>query len=223
MFINRSWSKVLLSAAFTVAFTVVTACGSPSLPVADAASKTAASKTTSKTTEPAKGADTKSTEKAAAKPAQADKKGAQLAANYSFKEWDNKTPKRWTTEPADKVLKTTGSGPNSVYTELKPSGTDKYTTLRQRLGGKLAGKTVTVTLRAKSSEAKMLSAKFSYETKSGLQTVVLDASGRGGWESVTKTMVIPADAKEDSAMVAVILRPAAKKPALVDYLSVKAS
>ena len=209
MFSNCSWSKAILSLAITGTFAVVTACGSPSGPAADAAGKTPSSKT-----------KTAASDKAADKASES--KGEQLVANFNFKDWDNLTPRRWTAEPGDKVIKTSGDGPNSVHVELQPSGTDKYTMLRQRLSGNLAGKKITVTLRAKSFEPNMLSAKLSFETAAGPQTIVLDAGGRGGWESVTRTVSIPADAKADSDMLAIVLRPAAKKSALVDYVMMTA-
>jgi hypothetical protein len=217
MFSNRSWSKTIFPLVLSGVFAVLSACGSPTLPVADAASKAPADK--SKT---AKASDAKSTNKADSKGAETGKKTQQLVANFNFKDWDDKTPRRWTAEPADKAVKTAGAGPNSVHVELKPSGTDKFTTLRQRLSGNLSGKTLTITLRAKAFEAKMLSAKLTFETKSGPQTIVLDAAGRGGWESVIRTVSVPADAKADSGMLAVVLRPTAKKSALVDYVTIKA-
>ena len=222
-----SWSKAVLTLALTGALTALTACGSPAPPAADAAGKTASAKT--KDAAPAKAANAKAADKAAPKPAAkapADKapeqKGDQRVANYNFEKWDDKTPHRWIAEPADKVLKSAGKDKNSVCAELKPSGSDKYTVLRQRLSGNLAGKKITATLRAKASEAKMLCAKLTYETKAGPQTVVLDAAGHDSWESVTRSVSIPADAKADSAMLAVVLRPTAKKSALVDYVTITA-
>ncbi len=226
MFSNRFWAKAILSLVLTGTFTILTACGSPAFPVADAASKAPAA---AKTTAPAKTPAAKPTDKAAPKPvppAPADKpaakKGTQLLANPNFKEWDKTAPHRWTAEPSDKVVKTAGSGPNSVYVELKPSGTDKHTTLRQRMSGNLAGKNLTVTLRANAQEDKVLSAKLTYETKAGTQTLVLDAPGDGSWKSVVKNAVIPADAKAGSGMVTVVLRSNAKKSAVVDYVMVEA-
>lgn len=206
---NYSWSKTILSLFITGTFAVLTACGSPSSPAADAAGKTPSSKT--KTTPSDKEADNT-----------AENKGDQLVANFNFKEWDNLTPRRWTAEPADKVIKTSGAGPNSVHVEMQPSGADKYTMLRQYLSGNLAGKKITLTLRAKSSEPKTLSAKLNFETASGTQTIALDAGGRGGWESVSRTVSIPADAKADSDMLTIVLRPTAKKSALVDYVMITA-
>ena len=132
------------------------------------------------------------------------------------------TPRRWKAEPGDKIVKASGTEPNSVNVELKPSGTDKYTMLRQYLSGNLAGKKITLTLRAKSSEPKTLSAKLNFETASGPQTIALDAGGRGGWESVSRTVSIPADAKANSDMLTIVLRPSAKKSALVDYVMITA-
>ncbi len=240
-----SWSKTILSMTLTGAFMVVAACGSPSIPAADAAS--AANPPKAKTAEPAKVA-----EKAAPKPAEAapaakaaekpatkaadkptakatdkaadkkgEKQGDQLVANHNFKQWDDKTLHRWTAEPADKVAKATGKEKDPACLEMKPSGTAKCTMLRQHLSGNLAGKSVTVTLRAKSFESKVLSAKLVFETKSGPQTVVLDGSGHGGWESITKTVSVPADAKADSGTLSLVLRPTAKKSALIDYVTIK--
>ncbi len=241
MLSNASWSKIVLSLALTGSFVVVTACGSPSLPAADAAAKTAPAKDAApaKTADAkpapkaadakpapkvadAKAADKAGADKAKPKPAADEAKGDQLVANFNFKDWDKEVPHRWIAAPADKAIKTAGTGKDSVYVELKPSGTDKPTTLRQHLSGNIAGKSVTVTLRVKASEAKMLSAKLSYETKAGPQTLVLDAEGHGAWESVTKTVSIPADAKPGSGALALVLRPGAKKSALVDYVTAKA-
>ena len=207
---NRFWPKAVLSLVATGSLAVLTACGSPSVPAADTPGKTPTAK--GKTKAP----NTKAADKAA------DKKGDQRIANYSFEKWDEKTPHRWIAEPAEKVSKATGEGQKGICAELKPSDTGKYTILRQRLSESLAGKKITVTLRAKSFEAKMLSAKFSFETKSGPQTVILDAAGHGAWESVTRTVTIPADTKANSGMLAIVLRPGAKKSAFVDYITISA-
>lgn len=220
MFSNRSWSKAILSLVLTGAVVVLSACGSPSTPAADGAANAKAPKNAA----PAKAPDAKAPAKPAekAKPAPADNGGKQVVANFNFTNWDKGMPQRWIAEPADKVAKAPGAGKDGIYVELKPSGSDKSATLRQHLSGNLAGKSLTVTLRAKADEPKMLSAKLNYETKAGPQTLVLDAEGHGAWESITKSVTIPADAKENSAMLTVVLRPAAKKSVLLDYVTVKA-
>ena len=210
-----SSAKMIFSLLVAGTLAVLTACGSPS---ADAASKNTTAKAKPKTETPA----AKAPAKAPDTKTDAGKAGTQFVANFNFKEWEGAVPRRWTAEPADKVAKVAGANANSVHVELKPSGSDKFTMLRQHLSGNLAGKAITVTLRAKASEAKMLSAKLTFETKNGPQTVVVDASGDGGWETVTRAVNVPADAKADSGMLAIVLRPAAKKPALVDYVTITA-
>ncbi len=209
MYSNRFWSKFIFSLVMTGVCALVTACGSPSSPAAGDAGKSTSSKTKT-------AANTKAADKVAGN------KGEQLVANFNFKEWDSLTPRRWKAEPGDKIVKASGTEPNSINVELKPSGTDKYTMLRQYLSGNLAGKKITLTLRAKSSEPKTLSAKLNFETASGPQTIALDAGGRGGWESVSRTVSIPADAKANSDMLTIVLRPSAKKSALVDYVMITA-
>jgi len=225
MFTKRSWVSTFLAVVLMGTFLVISACGSPAAPSPAAPAANAAPAKAPEAKAPAKPAPAaKAEEKAkpAPAPASAADKGEQLVANFNFKEWDNQTPHRWIAEPADKVGKSAGADKNSVYAELKPSGTDKPTLLRQRLSANLAGKPVTLTLRTKCTDPKMFSGKLSFETKAGIQTVALDAEGDGKWESLTKTVNIPADAKPGSATFTIVLRPGAKNPALVDYVMVKA-
>lgn len=225
MFNNRFWSKAILSLLVTGALTLVTACGAPATPPTDAGSnvKPAKAKPAAPAKSAAKAAAAKPARASAAGKAAAAKKGKQMASNGNFANWDSKAPRRWIAAPAEKVVKSVGSSPNRVSVELKPSGAGKYTMLRQHLSGNLAGKTVTLTLRAKSAEAKDLSAKLLFQTPTGPKSVALDAAGPGGWKTVTRTVKVPAEAKDGSAMLALVLRPTAKKSAFVDYVTINAN
>ncbi len=205
MISKLSWSKAVVATVLTGTFLMLAACGSPSAPP---------------TAPPAPAKPAKEAVSNAA-PA-VENKGEQVVANFNFSDWEGAAPRRWTAEPADKVAKSVGTTPQSVYVELKPSGTEKVTTVRQRFSGNLAGKTLTLTMRAKALEDKMLSGKFSFETGKGVQTVVLDADGNGAWRSVTKEIAVPADAKAGTGVMSIVLRSGATKPALVDYVAVTA-